>query len=107
MGKSRKIWKQKERVLVPIPAAPSAGGGYGGRAWNSNTAYGTSPRRLYRNPEDKMVGGGFSGMLPSRDGDVTLLRMLLPVYLDLGGRDFDYWSYIVCWLGYTGSPPST
>lgn len=75
----------------------SAGGGYGAGAWNSNTAYGTTRRRLYRNPDDKMLGGVISGMAAYLGWDVTLLRLLLLVILICGvGTLIPV--YIVCWL---------
>ena len=75
----------------------SAGGGYGAGAWNSNNAYGTTRRRLYRNPDDKMLGGVISGMAAYLGWDVTLLRLLLLVILICGvGTLIPV--YIVCWL---------
>ena len=66
-------------------------------AWNSNTAYGTTRRRLYRNPDDKMLGGVISGMAAYLGWDVTLLRLLLLVILICGvGTLIPV--YIVCWL---------
>ncbi len=56
-----------------------------------------SHRRLYRNPDDKMLGGVCSGLAAYLDWDVTLLRILFLVILICG------WGtlipiYIVCWL---------
>lgn len=77
----------------------NAGNGYGSGAWNGNTSYGSSTtrRRLYRNPDDKMLGGVVSGMAAYLGWDVTLLRLLLLVVLICGvGTLIPV--YIVCWL---------
>lgn len=75
----------------------NAGGGYGAGAWSSNTVYNTTRRRLYRNPDDKMLGGVISGMAAYLGWDVTLLRLLLLVILICGvGTLIPV--YIVCWL---------
>lgn len=69
----------------------------GGYSRNANTAYGTTHRRLYRNPDDKMLGGVVSGMAAYMGWDVTLLRLLLLVVLICGiGTLIPV--YIVCWL---------
>ena len=77
----------------------NAGSGYGSGAWNGQTSYGSSTarRRLYRNPDDKMLGGVVSGMAAYLGWDVTLLRLLLLVVLICGvGTLIPV--YIVCWL---------
>lgn len=77
----------------------NAGSGYGSGAWNGHTSYGSSTtrRRLYRNPDDKMLGGVVSGMAAYLGWDVTLLRLLLLVVLICGvGTLIPV--YIVCWL---------
>ncbi len=76
-----------------------AGNGYGSGAWNDHTSYSstTTRRRLYRNPDDKMLGGVVSGMAAYLGWDVTLLRLLLLVVLVCGvGTLIPV--YIVCWL---------
>lgn len=63
------------------------------------TSYGSSTthRHLYRNPDDKMLGGVVSGMAAYLGWDVTLLRLLLLVVLICGvGTLIPV--YIVCWL---------
>ncbi|WP_300704970.1 PspC domain-containing protein [Bacteroides sp.] len=77
----------------------NAGSGYGSGAWSGQTSYGSSTarRRLYRNPDDKMLGGVVSGMAAYLGWDVTLLRLLLLVVLICGvGTLIPV--YIVCWL---------
>lgn len=57
----------------------------------------TIHRRLYRNPDDKLLGGVISGMAGYLGWDVTLLRLLLLVVLICGvGTLIPV--YIVCWL---------
>lgn len=71
----------------------NAGNGYGAGASNGNY----TRRRLYRNPDDKMLGGVVSGMAAYLGWDVTLLRLLLLVVLICGvGTLIPV--YIVCWL---------
>lgn len=58
---------------------------------------GTIRKRLYRNPDDKMLGGVISGMSAYLGWDVTLLRLLLLVILICGyGTLIPV--YIVCWI---------
>lgn len=71
----------------------------GAGSYNSSATYGSSytRRRLYRNPDDKMLGGVISGMGAYWGWDVTLLRLLLLVVLICGvGTLIPV--YIVCWL---------
>ena len=57
----------------------------------------TIHRRLYRNPDDKLLGGVISVMAAYLGWDVTLLRLLLLVVLICGvGTLIPV--YIVCWL---------
>lgn len=57
----------------------------------------TIHRRLYRNPDDKLLGGVISGMAAYLGWDVTLLRLLLLVVLICGvGTLIPV--YIACWL---------
>ena len=57
----------------------------------------TIHRRLYRNPDDKLLGGVISGMAAYLGWDVTLLRLLLLVVLICGVGPLIP-VYIVCWL---------
>lgn len=78
----------------------SASGNAGGNgSHNSSTTYGSgyTRRRLYRNPDDKMLGGVISGIGAYMGWDVTCLRLLLLVVLICGvGTLIPV--YIVCWL---------
>lgn len=73
-------------------ASASAGSG-------KATATGSSaPRkRLFRNPDDKMLGGVIGGLAAYLGWDVTLLRLLLLVILICGYGTLVP-VYIVCWL---------
>lgn len=54
-------------------------------------------RRLYRNPDDKILGGVISGMAAYLGWDVTLLRLIVLVVLICGvGTLIPV--YLVCWL---------
>lgn len=75
------------------------GSGYGSGSWSGSSATDSdSPRRrLYRNSDDKMLGGVISGLAAYLGWDVTLLRLLLLVILICGyGTLIPV--YIVCWL---------
>lgn len=75
----------------------NAGSSSASGSWSTGTAYGSTRRRLYRNPDDKMLGGVISGMAAYLGWDVTLLRLLLLVVLICGvGTLIPV--YIVCWL---------
>lgn len=54
-------------------------------------------RRLYRNPEDKMIGGVISGMAAYLNWDVTMLRLVVLIIL-ICGVGVLVPVYIVCWL---------
>ena len=96
MGKPEDMETEGESSSADA-GSTNAGGGYGAGAWSSNTAYSTTCRRLYRNPDDKMLGGVISGMAAYLGWDVTLLRLLLLVVLICGvGTLIPV--YIVCWL---------
>lgn len=64
---------------------------------SQSSASTSTRRRLYRNPDDKMLGGVVSGLAAYLGWDVTLLRLLLLVILICGyGTLIPV--YIVCWL---------
>ncbi len=78
----------------------NTGGSYGYGSWNADSTNQTTAsvhRRLFRNPDDKMLGGVVSGLAAYLGWDVTLLRLLLLVILICGyGTLIPV--YIVCWL---------
>jgi phage shock protein PspC (stress-responsive transcriptional regulator) len=53
-------------------------------------------KRLYRNPDDKMIGGVCSGLALYLNLDTTLIRILFVVALFMGSMGF--WAYIVFWI---------
>ncbi len=62
---------------------------------NDNRRY--ARKRLFRNPDDKILGGVISGMAAYLGWDVTLLRLIIMVILVCGvGTLIPV--YIVCWL---------
>ena len=64
---------------------PSVGGGIG-----------LGPRKLYRDPDDKKIGGVCSGLARFFDLDVTLIRILMLVALVCGSAGF--WIYVILWI---------
>ena len=53
-------------------------------------------KKLYRDSDNKLVGGVCSGFSCYFDVDVTVLRVLFLAALILGG--FGFWIYIVVWF---------
>ncbi len=53
-------------------------------------------RKLYRNPDDKTIGGVCSGLALYLNLDVILVRVLFVLALFLGGGGF--WAYIIIWI---------
>lgn len=70
---------------------------HAGKSGGETSAQTTVRRRLFRNPDDKMLGGVISGMAAYLNWDVTLLRLLLLVILICGYGTLVP-VYIVCWL---------
>ncbi|MDR1406345.1 MAG: PspC domain-containing protein [Prevotellaceae bacterium] len=59
----------------------------------------TPPRprkRLYRDPDHRMIGGVCSGVAAFFDLDITLVRIIFFILLIFGGVGF--WIYIVLWI---------
>lgn len=54
------------------------------------------PRKLYRNSEDKKIGGVCSGIAAFFNIDVTLIRIIFLVALLAGTTGF--WIYLVIWI---------
>ena len=75
----------------------NAGGGYGAGAWNDNGSEGTIRRRLYRNPDDKMLGGVVGGLAAFLNCNATAIRLFLLLLLLLGTKLLIL-TYIICWL---------
>lgn len=53
-------------------------------------------RRLYRDPDDKMIGGVCSGLAAYFDMDTTLVRVIMVAALL--GFGFGFWVYIILWI---------
>ena len=71
-----------------------------GSTGSSTRATGTEPmdtrRKLYRDPDDKRIGGVCSGMSYYFDVDVTLIRVLFIIALIAGLSGF--WIYVILWI---------
>lgn len=93
-----RIGKPEEMETEGDTTADKANTGKGSDSWNGSAATSASVRRrLYRNPDDKLLGGVVSGLAAYWGWDVTLLRLLLLVILICGyGTLIPV--YIVCWL---------
>ena len=74
-----------------------AGGGYGPGSWTRTDETVKIRRRLFRNPDDKILGGVCSGLAAYLGWDTTLIRLLLFVILIFGYGTLVP-IYIVCWL---------
>lgn len=53
-------------------------------------------RKLYRDPDDKRIGGVCSGLSYYLDVDVTLVRVLMIIALVAGLSGF--WIYVILWI---------
>lgn len=75
------------------------GNGYGPGAWSGSSTMNSesSRRRLYRNPDDKMLGGVTSGLAAYFGWDATVLRLLMLVVL-VCGYGILVPVYIISWL---------
>ncbi len=74
--------------------------GYSSGSWNSthtdwNT--GTTRRRFFRNPDDKMAGGVISGLAAYMGWDVTVLRLSVIIFMIFGFKIL-LPAYIICWI---------
>ena len=54
------------------------------------------PRKLFRNPDDKMLGGVCSGLAHYLNVDTALIRVLFVVAIFMGTIGF--WVYIILWI---------
>lgn len=92
--------EEMETAEENVDTSSQTGGSYNSGSWNDNSANqtaGMAQRRLFRNPDDKMLGGVISGWAVYMGWDVTLLRLVLLVVLVCGyGALIPV--YIVCWL---------
>ncbi len=56
----------------------------------------TTVKKLYRNPDDKIIGGVCSGLALYFNIDVVLVRVLFVIALFSVG--FGFWPYIIIWI---------
>jgi phage shock protein PspC (stress-responsive transcriptional regulator) len=57
--------------------------------------YTSGPRRLYRNPDDRMIGGVCGGLAAYLGLDVTIVRILFILFLIFG---IGFLVYIILWI---------
>jgi len=62
----------------------------------SNFSSYSTVRKLYRNSDDKTIGGVCSGLALYLNIDVILIRVLFIIALFLGSAGF--WAYIIIWI---------
>ena len=75
----------------------SGNDGYGPGAWSREEEPQKVRRRLFRNPDDKMLGGLCGGLAAYLGWDVTLIRLVLFITMIFGcGALIPI--YIICWL---------
>ena len=73
------------------------GGGSASSSFTSTTTSGPSvPKRLYRDTDDRRIGGVCSGIALYLDVDVVIVRILMLVALICGTLGF--WIYVICWI---------
>ena len=68
----------------------------GSTDYSAGTADQPETRKLFRDPEQKRLGGVCSGLSWYFDVDVTLVRVLMLIAIVLGSAGF--WIYIILWI---------
>lgn len=91
MGKPEDMETGEEEETAGQDRQTGSGPNYGYRE------EGKARKRLFRNPDDKILGGVISGMAAYLDWDATLMRLILLVVLICGYGTLVP-VYIVCWL---------
>lgn len=102
MGKPEDMETEGESSSADA-GSTNAGGGYGAGAWSSNTAYSTTRRRLYRNPDDKMLGSVINWNACLSGLGCDFAPSVAACRLDLWGRNVDTGLYRML-ADYHGSP---
>lgn len=75
----------------------SAETGFTGASFSSKSAQsGNVPKKLYRDKDEKRLGGVCAGLSWYFDVDVTLIRVLMLVALICGTAGF--WVYLILWI---------
>src|SRR5205085_2356838 len=67
-----------------------------GNAQQQNTSGEKARRRLYRNPDEKALGGVCSGLAAYFDIDVVWVRLAMFLLVFFGG--ISIWVYIILWI---------
>ncbi len=62
----------------------------------SGASYKKPDKKLFRDPDNKVIGGVCGGLAAYFDMDVTILRILFAVALFCGSLGF--WAYIIFWI---------
>ncbi|MBO7278254.1 MAG: PspC domain-containing protein [Bacteroidales bacterium] len=85
-----------ERVIAQLGMPDGEGASGSEFKYNEPYAGQKINKKLYRDSDNKLVGGVCSGFSCYFDVDVTVLRVLFLAALILGG--FGFWIYIVVWF---------
>ena len=80
-------------------SAGTSGAGYGAGSWNSDSgsSYTATRRRLYRNPDDRMLGGVIGGLSVYLGWDTTWFRLIF-IFCAIFGFKLLIPLYIICWI---------
>lgn len=96
-GVIARMGKPEEMDDADRESEQRAGEGYGPGSWTRSEETVKVRRRLFRDPDNKMLGGVCSGLAAYLGWDTTLVRLLLFVILIFGyGTLIPI--YIVCWI---------
>ena len=95
---SRVVNLQLVEKVVSTLGMPDGSAETGGSTSYSSSAYEApkTPKKLYRDPDDKRIAGICSGLAWYFDVDLTLIRVLMLVALFAGSAGF--WVYIILWI---------
>ncbi|HOG40932.1 MAG TPA: PspC domain-containing protein [Bacteroidales bacterium] len=83
------------RLGMPDGSSPFENGGDTSSS-ASASAESKGPRKLYRDPDDRVIGGVCSGLAQYLNIDVVLVRILFVVFTLIGGAGI--WVYIILWI---------
>ena len=84
-----------ERVAVTLGMPDGAA--ESGREETAQQAPLHQPKKLYRDPDEKIIAGVSSGLAHYLDVDVTLIRILFLVAL-IVGFTAGFWIYVILWI---------
>lgn len=83
------------RLGMPDGSSPFENGGDTSSS-ASASAESKGPRKFYRDPDDRVIGGVCSGLAQYLNIDVVLVRILFVVFSLIGGAGI--WVYIILWI---------